>query len=102
MLPTARVVDEYCREDEYHCPAASYSYIWPADVSVPNVLPHYDLPELIDTLPCGVAVLNPLDGAGNPLPAQPLEALNGKIGNRVFVPNADGREIAASVQSLLA
>jgi len=77
------------------------SYVWPADVFIPNVLPRYDLPELIGALPCDVAVLNPLDAAGNPLSAQTLESLNRKIGNRVFVPNAEGRAIVASVESLL-
>jgi len=78
------------------------SYVWPADVFVPNVLPHHDLPELISALPCDVAVLNPLDGAGNPLSAQSLEALNEKTAKRVFIPNADRHTIVASVESLLA
>lgn len=77
------------------------SYVWPADVFIPNVLLHYDLPELIGVLPCDVAVLNPLDGAGNPLSPQTLEALNRKTDDRAFAPNADGRAIAASVESLL-
>ncbi len=40
------------------------AYTWPADAFVPQVLLHYDLPELIAALPCPVQIDNPLDGGG--------------------------------------
>ena len=44
------------------------SYPWPAESFIPNVLLHYDLPDLIESLDCAVSVLNPIDGSGESLP----------------------------------
>jgi len=46
------------------------AYAWPADAFVPQVLLHYDLPELVAALPCPVQINHPLDGAGKPCDPQ--------------------------------
>jgi hypothetical protein len=62
----------------------SEHYVWPADAFLPNVLLHYDLPELAAALSCPMSVLNPLDAAGAPLPAVALARLNAICGKEVY------------------
>jgi len=52
-------------------------YTWPADAFFPNVLCHYDLPDLARTIPCPVHVINPRDGTGSLLSADKAEKLYG-------------------------
>ena len=78
------------------------SYPWPADTFIPNVLRHYDVPELIDSLPCDVSVLHPLDGEGKPVPPQRLEVLNERIGRQVFAADASDHRILDSLDRVSA
>ena len=78
------------------------SYTWPADTFIPNILLHYDLPELIGSLACEVSVLNPLDGSGESLPAEFLESLDHQPGPRVFVPGNDVGGLLSRIESALA
>lgn len=50
-------------------------YTWPADAFIPNVLLHFDLPELAASLPCPVRMVNLRDGRGRP--AQPADVSAG-------------------------
>jgi dienelactone hydrolase len=59
-------------------------YTWPADAFLPNVLLHYDLPELAAALRCRVALINPLDNAGAALSAEAVAALNAACGKTVY------------------
>ena len=52
------------------------TYTWPADTFIPNVLLHYDLPELVAALPMSSLVLRPLDGTGAPVSLAFLSRLN--------------------------
>jgi hypothetical protein len=58
-------------------------YIWPADAFLPNVLLHYDLPELAAVLPCPASILRPLDGKGTPLNGQAVTGLNATVGRPI-------------------
>jgi dienelactone hydrolase len=49
-------------------------YPWPADAFLPNVLRHYDLPELAATLACPVRIHHLRDGAGKPARGAELAA----------------------------
>ena len=60
------------------------TYTWPADAFIPNVLRHFDLPELIASLSCPVRSLNPLDGC--------RERLSGTAGSFNSRGYADERE----------
>ncbi len=51
-------------------------YDWPADVFIPNLLLHYDLPELAASAACPVTMLNPLDATRKPLPDETIQTLN--------------------------
>lgn len=51
-------------------------YDWPADVFIPNLLLHYDLPELAALLACPVTMLNPLDALRHSLSNEVIQALN--------------------------
>ena len=75
-------------------------YTWPADSFVPNVLLHYDLPELIESCSSPIKVLNPLDGHGNSLSATSLEAHNVKLNRRVFVADSDDQTILDCIESI--
>jgi len=51
------------------------AYAWPADAFIPNVLLHFDLPELAVSLPCPVHRINLRDGGGRPV--QPADTSAG-------------------------
>lgn len=59
-------------------------YDWPADVFIPNLLLHYDLPELAASLACPVSMLNPLDAVRKPLSAAVIDGLNRHAGRLVY------------------
>ncbi|MCC6694720.1 MAG: hypothetical protein IT365_03715 [Candidatus Hydrogenedentes bacterium] len=62
--------------------ASSESYTWSPEAFYPNVLIHYDLPELVAALPMPVLIANPLDAAKNPLGQGDAEATYGKAMER--------------------
>jgi hypothetical protein len=75
-------------------------YAWPADAFLPNVLAHYDLPELAAAAPGRVSILRPLDGAGQPLSASQLDALNRTAGRALYEPDSSAGTIVARLTSL--
>ena len=77
------------------------NYPWPADAFVPNVLCHYDLPELAASLECTVKIFRPLDGEKIPLAHAAAEKFNGAISKDIYTPNADPSDIAACIQRML-
>ncbi|MHB9035408.1 MAG: alpha/beta hydrolase [Armatimonadota bacterium] len=74
---------------------------WPADAFMPNVLLRYDLPELTATLPCPVHVLNPLDGAGQPIVPINVEMLNVSANREIYEIAADTTTISNRIRSVL-
>jgi dienelactone hydrolase len=53
--------------------AATESYTWSPEAFYPNVLIHYDLPELVSALPMPVLIANPLDATKNSLTQEDAE-----------------------------
>lgn len=84
----------------FHSLLRTARYSWPADAFLPNALLHCDLPELVAALPCPAAILNPRDGAGQPLPAAALDALNAGRASPVYR-RADEGEIARTLQEIV-
>jgi cephalosporin-C deacetylase-like acetyl esterase len=76
------------------------AYTWPADVFLPGVLLHYDLPELVAALHCPVQVLNPVDGEGSPLSGQAIEGLNRPLARSAYVQGVDGAVVIAATGEL--
>lgn len=76
-------------------------YAWPADAFFPNVLLHYDLPDLVRVLPCPVRIINPRDGCRRMLLPEVLAALNADAGRHLYI-NTDGDQgiLQALVESL--
>ena len=87
----------------FHSLAEAESCAWPAGAFLPDVLPHFDLPELVATLPGPVAVLEPLDAGRRPLTAEEAQSLYGPLRStaRLVAGGADG-QAAAAIASLLA
>ena len=80
------------------------NYTWPADVFIPNVLVHYDLPELTGSISSPVIVLNSLDGTGNPLSSglkKDFDHNDLKPNRPVFVAGADTPSITKGIELLL-
>jgi dienelactone hydrolase len=77
----------------------SERYAWPADAFVPNVLLHYDLPELAAAIPCRASILRPLDGERRPLPAGRLDEMNQAAGRPLYEPDAAPATVAARLVS---
>jgi len=75
----------------------SERYTWPPDAFVPEVLKHYDLPELLAALaPTPALVVNPLDAVGQPVPDTAALFGHALSANRVLEVRTglDGREAA--------
>lgn len=68
-------------------------YAWPADTFLPNVLLHYDLPDLVRALPCPVKVINPKDGNRRVLAADALAVLNEDTHRVLYLSAADDRDL---------
>lgn len=66
-------------------------YAWSADAFLPNVLLHYDLPDLVYMLPCPVRIINPRDGCRHTLLPEALAALNASAGHHLYI-NTDGEQ----------
>ena len=73
---------------------------WPADAYVPNMLVHYDLPELVAAIPAVVRVLNPLDGAGDPVAADELERLNAGLDQPSCYSHGDDDAVSREVEAI--
>ncbi len=76
-------------------------YNWPADTFIPNVLKYYDLPELASGIPCVVHIFNALDGFGEPMPDNILEAMKQNLNANVFLRNMQWPAITTKIQQLL-
>jgi cephalosporin-C deacetylase-like acetyl esterase len=75
---------------------------WPADAFIPNVLRHFDLPDLARALPCAVRILDPLDGCRERLPTQALAELNACVGKAVYAAAASDMTIADEILGMFA
>ena len=76
---------------------AEEDYTWPADAFIPNVLRHFDLPELAASLPWPVRLITPRDGGSRPVVAG-ADALTGAAADLDVViceSNADEAIVAA-------
>ena len=76
-------------------------YAWPADAFMPNVLLHYDLPELAAALPCPVNVLRPLGATQHPVTQDQLAALNQRAGSVIYHAAPQGTDIVAAIRRSL-
>jgi len=77
------------------------NFTWPHDICIPNVLLNYDLPELIASVECDVAVLNPLDSLKNPIDDKLIESCNTKLHKEIYTRDSDDSSIAGNVMALL-
>ena len=80
----------------------SERYVWPADVFVPNVLLHYDLPDLAGACSCPVHALNPLDAMGQRLSPVDIDSLNRSAGRAMFKTGPDDGAVVAVLKACLA
>lgn len=71
-------------------------YAWPAETFMPNVLRYYDLPELINALPCPALAIRPRDALGEVLAK--VEGLNALAGRKVYTSSGD---VAEAIHTLL-
>lgn len=76
-------------------------YTWPADAFLPQVLLHYDLPELATTLPCPTRIINPLDGQGNPLPDEHIAALNRGAERKIYESGSTPTSVTKALHFML-
>jgi len=76
------------------------NYAWPADTFIPNVLLHYDLPELAAALPMSSLVLRPLDGTSVPVSSALLSRLNQDAGREIYLPDSGRKTIVEHIQAL--
>jgi dienelactone hydrolase len=82
--------------------AEEEGYTWPAGAFLPDVLVHFDLPELMRGLPCPVAVLNPLDAAREPVDEVGLEEMVGPLPDSVILePGCDSGRAIGVIGELL-
>jgi len=73
-------------------------YDWPADVFIPNLLLHYDLPELCASLSCAVSVLNPLGAMRQALSSEGIQALNQRAGRPVYCASSGSTTTIAAIR----
>lgn len=76
-------------------------YTWPAEAFLPNVLLHYDLPELAQAVPCPVRLLNPRDGRGVVLSAEAIDGLNTAAGWDLYALATDEQTIVREIAQML-
>ena len=76
-------------------------YAWPADAFLPNVLLHYDLPDLASALPCSVQIVNPRDGNRRILSSEAVAALNASVNRTLYVVTADDRVLVQTIAQYL-
>jgi dienelactone hydrolase len=76
-------------------------YTWPADAFLPNVLLHYDLPELAAALPCPVSILNPLDALAAPLSGEAIASLNASCGKSLYHSASSEADAGAAIRAAL-
>ena len=82
--------------------AEEEGYTWPAGAFLPDVLVHFDLPELMRGLPCTVAVLNPLDAARESVNEVDLEEIAGPLPDSAIVgPGCDAGRAIEIIGALL-
>lgn len=77
------------------------SYAWPADAFFPNVLLHYDLPDLVRALPCPVKIINPRDAHRHMLSGNALAALNDSAGRTLYANAVDEQDLLQSLIEVL-
>lgn len=75
-------------------------YFWPADAFLPQVLLHYDLPDLTKALAGRIKILNPLDGTGKPLENKMILALNNDSGRQIYESKSEPEMVIAALQSM--
>ena len=82
--------------------AEEEGYTWPAGAFLPDVLAHFDLPELVRDLPFSVAVLNLLDAARESVSEECLEEMTGPLpDSAIVVPGCDlGKAVEIIGESL--
>ncbi len=76
-------------------------YSWPADAFLPNVLLHYDLPELATCLPCPARLLNPRDGRKVVLSAEAVHNLNIMAGRSLYALATDEPTVTREIAQML-
>jgi dienelactone hydrolase len=64
-------------------------WTWPTEAFFPNVLLHYDIPELVTCLDRPVRILRPLDGAGHALNKETIAALNRAARREIYLCGSD-------------
>ena len=74
---------------------------WPADAFFPDVLLHYDLPDLVTACHCPVRVLNPLDGAGVTPRDTVVAELSAGSGRGVYAAESADLELVRTIRSMV-
>ncbi len=82
---------------EFESLASTEDYAWPHETFLPNVLLHYDLPELIAALACPVFVAYPLDARKQPLTQDQSDTIFAMSNARV-IPEIDWPAIRSFIQ----
>lgn len=77
------------------------SYNWPADTFLPNVLNHYDLPELTASLSCPVRIFFPLNGKRTRASDDLLQYLQEKLDTATLDVKRDPATVVAEIHKLL-
>lgn len=74
---------------------------WSAEAFLPNILLHYDLPELLAALPCTVQCWNPLDPQKEPLDERGCQSLRESCGPHLHLHSGSPADLAAPLEQLL-
>ena len=86
----------------FQCLAEAAEYAWPAAAFLPDVLAHFDLPDLIRDLDMPVAVLNPLDALCQPTGIPQAQAtLSPLPATAVLMPGCTEPEALSQLQELI-
>lgn len=75
-------------------------FAWPAEAVIPNVLLHFDLPELAESLPMPVKIINPL-GAKKESMEDQIAAMNENSGCELYYLTEEASTIGKVIQSFI-
>lgn len=83
--------------------AEAEKYAWPSAAFMPDVLRHFDLPEVVRAMDDSpVLILNPLDAGKGPLTPSKASTLYSGAGKNVqVVPECDGKQAIKHIHSLI-
>ncbi|MBT3344457.1 MAG: hypothetical protein HN404_15745 [Gemmatimonadetes bacterium] len=87
----------------FQCLTQATEYDWPACAFLPDVLPHFDLPDLVRNLPMPVAVFNPLDAQHRAIESSQAEAILAQLPPSVsLLTDCTDTDVISRLQDLMA